>query len=303
MSGTYEAAEVRAHHEAIEAGTEWYAPGVCGLCTQLRAELTEADLERPERTAHAIVQAKLAAGEYDVKMREKRVTKTKPCKEPGCPYLKEPGKHRCVWHRLLAGNPDDRVDYARATREAWDLRGLEVRTRVPKDEWPEGERWCSGCQDFVPLFYCSGSRCKGHDAEASHGGRLESVYGITRAEYEAMLELQGGVCAACGQKPRTKRLAVDHDHETGRVRGLLCADQERGCNHAVLGSIEARSVDGPIPALRRMIAYLENPPYDQISTPTPQEAHHERPRPEQPDVARRPGPQLQPAPVGDWSDF
>lgn len=33
---------------------------------------------------------------------------------------------------------------------------------------------------------------------------------------------QGGVCAGCGQAPRGISLAVDHDHTTGRVRGLLC---------------------------------------------------------------------------------
>lgn len=53
-------------------------------------------------------------------------------------------------------------------------------------------------------------------------------YGISEFVYQEMLRAQGGLCAIC-KRPETrlkhgriKRLAVDHDHETGRVRGLLC---------------------------------------------------------------------------------
>lgn len=51
-------------------------------------------------------------------------------------------------------------------------------------------------------------------------------YGITQEQYDEMLEAQGGGCAICGSPlPRNSgksHLAVDHDHKTGRVRGLLC---------------------------------------------------------------------------------
>ena len=59
--------------------------------------------------------------------------------------------------------------------------------------------------------------------------RLKCIYGITLDEYECMLVAQGGVCAIC-RRSETKlapngnptRLAIDHDHATGTVRGLLC---------------------------------------------------------------------------------
>lgn len=49
-------------------------------------------------------------------------------------------------------------------------------------------------------------------------------YGITQDQYEQMEEAQGKVCAICQQPQAGRlRLAVDHCHETGRVRALLCA--------------------------------------------------------------------------------
>ena len=47
-------------------------------------------------------------------------------------------------------------------------------------------------------------------------------YGITIADYDRMLEEQGGVCKLCGRPPAKRRLHVDHNHKTKRVRGLLC---------------------------------------------------------------------------------
>jgi hypothetical protein len=58
---------------------------------------------------------------------------------------------------------------------------------------------------------------------------LRRRYGITPDDYDAMADAQGGVCAICGLPPRKGTLDVDHDHATGRVRGLLC----RRCNPMV----------------------------------------------------------------------
>ncbi len=65
-------------------------------------------------------------------------------------------------------------------------------------------------------------------------------YGLTQADYEAMLVKQSGHCALCPRTPdqeRYKRLNVDHCHNSNVVRGLLCTP----CNHAigVLGDNEA----------------------------------------------------------------
>ena len=64
---------------------------------------------------------------------------------------------------------------------------------------------------------------------------LRKEFGIGLEEYGAMLEKQGGVCAICKQEETTVRagrvmaLPVDHCHETGKIRGLLC----NSCNRAL----------------------------------------------------------------------
>ena len=59
---------------------------------------------------------------------------------------------------------------------------------------------------------------------------LKKKYGITPEDYDRMLEAQGGGCAICGRPPRDDiALHVDHDHETGFIRGLLCFP----CNNAL----------------------------------------------------------------------
>lgn len=54
-------------------------------------------------------------------------------------------------------------------------------------------------------------------------------YGITEGDYWEMFERQLGLCAICHKPESDIKLAVDHDHETGEVRGLLC----KRCNMAI----------------------------------------------------------------------
>lgn len=87
------------------------------------------------------------------------------------------------------------------------------------------------------------------------GAHLSRTYGITKSEYAALFAQQGGVCAICRQPERTSHrkdgkpsaLAVDHDHTTGEVRGLLCGS----CNQGIgsLGDDAAR--------LQAAILYLQ----------------------------------------------
>ena len=62
---------------------------------------------------------------------------------------------------------------------------------------------------------------------------LRRDFNISVEEYDALFEQQGGRCKFCSAEPNGKMLAVDHDHRTGAVRGLLCGP----CNMA-LGVLE-----------------------------------------------------------------
>lgn len=59
---------------------------------------------------------------------------------------------------------------------------------------------------------------------------IKNSYGITQEEYLQLVESQGGGCAICGAEKSKdgRRLAVDHCHETGVVRGALCDLCNRG---------------------------------------------------------------------------
>lgn len=78
---------------------------------------------------------------------------------------------------------------------------------------------------------------------------LKKQYGITPEDYDAMYEAQKGCCAICGihQSETKHKLHVDHCHETGTVRGLLC----KNCNLA-LGNFK-----DSITNLSSAISYLE----------------------------------------------
>lgn len=81
---------------------------------------------------------------------------------------------------------------------------------------------------------------------------VERQFGLTQLQYEAMLLAQGGGCAICGRPPRASypgTLHVDHCHDTGRVRGLLC----QVCN------LSLGKFNHDPDLLRRAAEYLEAP--------------------------------------------
>lgn len=78
-------------------------------------------------------------------------------------------------------------------------------------------------------------------------GQLKQ-YGITPEDFEALAREQGHVCAICRRTNGQKALAVDHCHQTGKIRGLLCD----ACNVSL-----GRMGDCP-ERLRRAAEYLEN---------------------------------------------
>ncbi len=66
---------------------------------------------------------------------------------------------------------------------------------------------------------------------ASKLNNLKFRYGITSEEYRNVLQKQDSKCAICGAVPGKRSLHVDHDHETGKIRGLLCHKCNVGLGH------------------------------------------------------------------------
>ena len=121
---------------------------------------------------------------------------------------------------------------------------------------------CASCKEKIPhnrsttAKHCS-LLCGQKARQAKYRNKHRSVvrnlsqsnnwkrYGIsfTHEQYQAMYKRQGGVCAVCKRPPTTVRLAVDHDHQTKKIRGLLC----RGCNRL---AVDVRRI-------RQILQYLE----------------------------------------------
>lgn len=76
--------------------------------------------------------------------------------------------------------------------------------------------YCKPCANAVQ----KASRVRNYTAAQKRKWQLSSRYGITPEQVEAMQAAQGGACAICVQP--LGRFHVDHNHETGAVRGLLC---------------------------------------------------------------------------------
>jgi hypothetical protein len=144
--------------------------------------------------------------------------------------------------------------------------GQKVRrftTRESRELLKNGLKYCPGCNHVLEIDSFSTMKCRGgiasHCRKCSNAiarkrsskpdikrkrhdeylvfrrdrrnYKLQLSFGITLEKYEQMLKEQGGVCAICKKTPEEngKSLAVDHCHETNKVRGLLC----NNCNVAI----------------------------------------------------------------------
>lgn len=124
-------------------------------------------------------------------------------------------------------------------------------------EFSKGQRYCKICsreyakkwaQDNPGRKEASMKRWRSENRERSKDHSLKTRFGLEPGQYQLMHDSQDGKCAICGGAEASgRRLAVDHDHRTGAIRGLLCTN----CNQG-LGKFQ------DIPDLLRLAAaYLE----------------------------------------------
>ena len=109
---------------------------------------------------------------------------------------------------------------------------------------PATEKQCIICDEVKPLSEysltpaghprnrCKPCRANQQSPERGREARIKREYGITQADYFRILTEQDFHCACCPTKPEDTPhgwLDIDHNHDTGEVRGLLC----NPCNRAI----------------------------------------------------------------------
>lgn len=172
-----------------------------------------------------------------------------------CELPAQPEKRKCLWCALNKASPDEQL--AAALDRKAHAPAESPRTR-PKSEWPPGMRWCGSCRSYVGLTHVSGSVCRG----CSIAKRRGATWKLTDEQQHQLMNLSGGRCFGCGHHSRVSALAVDHNHYSDEIRGLLCGKGGNSCNE-VIGLFH----DDPVRFLR-LAMYLLRPPARKILDPT-----------------------------------
>lgn len=121
---------------------------------------------------------------------------------------------------------------------------------------------CKTCGSVTRKVTAPGPRCatchrlrKAEAKKAAHEAYVLKTYGLKAGEYDELYDFQGGMCYICQRATgKARRLAVDHDHGTGLVRGLLC----KPCNSVLAHFRDNRK------AIYRAITYLTWPPAQKL---------------------------------------
>ena len=135
--------------------------------------------------------------------------------------------------RKRAASPD-----GREKRRAYDLRRRAEMTPEQKDARRTYNR--KKMKEYYDVV------------KSRERGRAYAGIALSEADAQRLLTAQGGVCGCCRRppKPGAKSFAADHDHATGRVRGLLC----------ILCNTGIGKLGDTIEGLEQAIQYLRNPP-------------------------------------------
>lgn len=208
------------------------------------------------------------------------MARRKPCR--GCGGKKGPGQRGL--YCAACTSPEQQLERNRASARRSAAKKLALqkavreglplheRAKVLKKDIPEGMSWCNVCKQVLPSSKFSrtsvrGGACRKCTSVKGHERRVQTQYNLTPEQYQALLDSQGGKCAIC-RGGSTKRLAVDHDHKCCKsefscgkcVRGLLCMN----CNGRLLSSVR-----DSVETLQRAIAYLQDPPAQEVLVSLP----------------------------------
>ena len=144
-------------------------------------------------------------------------------------------------------------DYGPHNRSRKGQRGKWVGVTCAADGCSEPAKCRGLCnKHYHRKKWADGHRPPGYaDKERLRDATRKHRYGITRAEYDRLLGEQHGVCAICRRAPSEvsvpkgwrHELCVDHDHVSGRIRGLLCHQCNVGIGHLASESVARAAAD------------------------------------------------------------
>lgn len=199
-----------------------------------------ASVQPCERCEDPLYARRLCRRHYNAWYRDERATLGGPIKQFRAPFVPKPCRaddcerpsialglcRRCYGRLRDQEHPRDPV-HRRELSRAWVARNRE-RSRATHRK--------------------SAKQYRAKKPDQWRENALPRKYGITPADYDRLLEQQGGHCAICSTTPKPgKRLDVDHDHATNAVRGLVCRRHNMGMGYFA---------DEPA-ALRAAADYLE----------------------------------------------
>lgn len=204
-----------------------------------------------------------------------------PCHAAAMKQYYHDNRARILARRKVIAEPLKKYRTEEREKAARALRVLKVRkcvkcgVSIAKDDFAKGgidkktaknrkRRVCKSCwaaslRRYRGLdlddFQARSRAYRNKNRDKLRSGQMRGMYGISLERYAEIFQSQDGVCASCGLPERTrhpiseqtKRLAIDHCHRTGRIRGLLCSR----CNVA-LGLLN----DDP-ERIKLLLAYLE----------------------------------------------
>jgi hypothetical protein len=148
-------------------------------------------------------------------------------------------RHKAMTNRKSVQELQVKLDEGAATC-------IRCNTKKSLSDFPHSRKKRSGLPRYAYCKVCHG--------EYQRELRYRNLFNITVDEYDKVLQFQDGKCAICCQPPKRLRLAVDHDHKTGLIRGLLCP----WCNRAIGQFRDDMS------RVRRVVDYFEKPPFSQV---------------------------------------
>ena len=133
-----------------------------------------------------------------------------------------------------------RREYRKKNRQHFLDKDREYRSRSRGKRLAAAAEWRKKNPERLAAYYKTQyARKKAFYVDYNRASALRRNYGITIEQYESMYRDQNGSCAVCvGVNISGRRLAVDHDHKTGKIRGLLCSR----CNSAIGLARESKDI-------------------------------------------------------------